>query len=83
MPQDYPYPEVIHSFDKSEYSHGAHFITAIATDKANNNKSTLVSAIFSRTSIPSYNIPNLMFGSVIGVIMVYLKKIKKRLLLKT
>lgn len=83
MPQFSPYPEVIHSFDTSEYSNGAHVITAIATDKANNNKSTSVSAIFSGTSIPSYNIPILMFGSVIGVIMFYLKKIKKRQLLKT
>lgn len=78
MPPYYPYPEVIHSFDTSQYSNGAHVITAIAIDKANNNKSTTVTVIFSGTSIPSYNIPILMFGSVIGVILVYLKKIKKR-----
>ncbi len=78
MPPYYPYPEVIHSFNTSQYSNGAHVITAIAIDKANNNKSTSVAVVFSGASIPSYNIPILMFGSVIGVILIYLKKIKKR-----
>ena len=78
MPPYYPYPDVIHSFNTSQYLIGPHNITAIAIDKENNVKSTSISVVFSGTSIPSYNIPILMFGSVIGVILIYIKKIQKR-----
>jgi hypothetical protein len=80
MPPYYPYPQVTHSFNTSQYSIGPHNITAIATDKANNVQSTSIEVNFfieSSDQIPGYNIPILAFGAIITVILIYFKKIKK------
>jgi len=87
MPSYYPYPEVIYSLNTSEYVIGEHTITAIAIDKANNNKSTSIKASFGEEKekedgwlerIPGYNMFTLYTGTLLGVIIIYTIYTKKK-----
>jgi len=80
MPSYLPYPEVTYLLDTSEYSEGSHTIRAIATDTSGNvNSDSVDITIGGEGGIPGYSITTLIFGSIIGVVMIYFiskKKIK-------
>jgi len=78
MPPYYTYPEVTHTLNTDEYSIALHKITATAIDKANNNQSTSISVWIYATSIPAFNLSILIFGSIISIVILTMKKIRKQ-----
>ncbi len=87
MPSYYPYPEVSYSLNTNKYVNGTHNITATAIDKANNTKSTSITADFGIVEekeegwlerIPGYNIYTLYTGTLLGVIIVFTRYRKRR-----
>ena len=79
MPLYYPYPEVTHSLNTSQYLLGGHNITAIAIDQIGNQKSTSISVIFiSEGEIPGFQMTPLIIGSILGILAIYYINIKKK-----
>ncbi len=79
MPPYYPYPEVSHSLNTSQYLFGIHNITAIAIDHIGNQKSTSISVnIIARGEIPGFQITPLIIGSILGILAIYITKIKRK-----
>jgi len=80
MPSYLPYPEVTYSLNTADYSEGNHTIRATATDNSGNTASASIEVIIGgEDGIPGYYITILIFGSIIGVVMIYFiskKKIK-------
>ena len=80
MPPYLPYPQVTYNLDTSDYSDGTHTIKATATDNSGNANSASIEIIIGdEDGIPGYHITVLIFGSIIGVAMIYFiskKKIK-------
>jgi len=77
MPPYYPYPEVTYSLDTSQYSIGVHNITATAIDKESNKKSISISVnLIVGRGIPGFQVNFLIFGSILGIIIIYRVKIK-------
>ncbi len=80
MPSYLPYPEVTYLLDTADYSEGSHTIRATATDESGNvNSDSVDITIEGEGGIPGYHITTLIFGSIIGVVMIYFiskKKIK-------
>ncbi|MHA1727858.1 MAG: C13 family peptidase [Promethearchaeota archaeon] len=79
MPTYYPYPEVSHILPYNVLTKGEHNITAIAVDKAGNEKQTSVkiNVIKGGTSIPGFNLPTVFISSFIGVIVILVKRKNK------
>ena len=82
MPSYYPYL-LSYSLNTSKYILGTHNITAIAIDKANNTKSTSITANFGveqeeKKEIIGFHINTLIISSIFGVIMVYIINLKKK-----
>ena len=78
MPSHFPYPEVEYSLDTSEYKSGTHNITAVAIDKANNKKETSISVKISEDRIPGSQTITLFAGTLLGVIIVFTRYLKRR-----
>ncbi|MFX1296853.1 MAG: C13 family peptidase [Promethearchaeota archaeon] len=79
MPPYYPYPEVVHSLDTADYSFGLHNITARAVDKASNIQETSILVTFERgDQIPGFQITTLSIATILGIITIYLIKIRKK-----
>ena len=79
MPPYYPYPEVTYNLDTSQYLLGTHNITATAIDQVDNQKSTSISVNFIiEAKIPGFQITPLIIGSILGILAIYIIKIKKK-----
>ena len=78
-----PYPEVTYNLNPDDYSEGSHTIRATATDKSGNVNSASIDITIEGEDgiIPGYYITTLIFGSIIGVVLIYFihkKRIKNR-----
>lgn len=78
MPPYFPYPEVTHVLTTDQHSLGFHTISATAIDKANNTQSTSIRVKFYSESITTLIISVIIFGLIIGVVIIIIWKIRKR-----
>ena len=78
MPPYYPYPEVVYSLNTADYSFGLHNITARAVDQASNVQETSILVTFEEDKIPGFQITSLTLGTILGIVTIYLVKIRKK-----
>ncbi|KKN27978.1 hypothetical protein LCGC14_0859030 [marine sediment metagenome] len=79
MPDYYPYPEVVHSINTSDYNLGLHNITARAVDKTNNFQETTILVTFEedKDTIPGFRITFLFTGTLVGIVTIIILYVKR------
>jgi hypothetical protein len=78
MPSYYPYPEVIHSLNTSNYSSGLHTIKAVAIDKANNTQEFAIIVQIGEGRIPGFQITIIFGATILGVIIIIITYRRKK-----